>query len=175
MKRTLFAIVLALALSGCTTDNGEGVASVSGTGAAQQSANPSQPAADPEERVRQFVACLRDQGLDVPDPDPGDENGKSVLRFDDAGIDKATFNAAMEKCQQYLPQGEENHQMTPEEIELQRAFAQCMRNNGYPQFPDPDPQDGQFKNLEIDKNDTNVRATVDKCRGEHPSSPGAKK
>ena len=54
------------------------------------------------------------------------------------------------------------------------AFAQCMRDNGLPDYPDPDPQGQSGAGHEaFDPNDPKVKAATEKCRnllpggGEH--------
>jgi hypothetical protein len=175
MKVFLFApavllVLVGFGLGGCSRDDGDGVATAPGA-TAQVTANPSAPAADPAERVRQFVACMRAEGIDVPDPAPGDATGKSALQFDESSGDKAKVGAAMEKCVQYLPQGGEPEQMSPEELARAQQFAQCMRENGVPDFPDPDPN-GRFgpgSSVRINKDDPAFQAAIEKC------NQGAKK
>jgi hypothetical protein len=160
------AAALLLAAGGCAKQpGGEGVASAGGVGA-EQSADPARPAANPQERVLQFVACMRANGVDLPDPEPGDVNGKTALRFDETGMEKTKVVAAMEKCEQYLPEGGANDKVTPAEIEGMRRFAQCMRDNGVANWPDPLP-DGSFDGDQlsgVSKDDPAVRAIMDKCR-----------
>jgi hypothetical protein len=169
MRFTMFAIAVLLAVGGCAKPpEGEGVASAgSGAGvSAQQSADPNKPSDNPEERVRQFVSCMRANGIDMPDPEPGDTTGKSALRLEAMGADKAKIAPAMEKCRHFMPVGGENVRLTPEQLENARRFAQCMRDNGAPTWPDPDA-DGNFKadNLaELNRNDPGVRAAIEKCR-----------
>lgn len=176
-----FVIITATALmvlaAGCSKQpDGEGVASAGGGVAAQQSGESIRPADNPAERVRQFVACMRENGVNVPDPEPGDTVGKSAMQFDDTGLDKAKVNAAMEKCIRYLPGGGENFIMTPEQIEATRRMAQCMRENGVPNFPDPLP-DGSFDGdqmSQINKNDPAFLTARDKCREAGPGAGGKK-
>ena len=160
----------ALAVSGCAKPpEGEGVASAGSVAgvSAQQSADPDRPSDNPDERVRQFVSCMRANGVDVPDPEPGDKTGKTALRFESvSGVDKSKLVAAMEKCNKYLPAGGQTLRLTPEELEQARQFAQCMRENGVPNWPDPDA-DGTFKTdslAEIKKDDPSVQAAIEKCR-----------
>ena len=166
MKFVIVATALVLAVSGCAKQpTGEGVASAGG-GSPQQSADPERPSDNPDERGRQFVACMRAHGVDLPDPEPGDKTGKTALRFEAGEIDKSKLAPAMEKCNKYLPAGGENLRLTPEQLESARRFAQCMRDNGVPNWPDPDPE-GKFKTGDltvISKDDPVVRATIAKCR-----------
>jgi len=159
----------ALAVSGCAKPpEGEGVASAGSVAgvSAQQSADPDRPSDNPDERVRQFVSCMRANGVDVPDPEPGDKTGKTALRFEPGEIDKDKLVPAMEKCNKYLPAGGESVRLTPEQLEGARRFSQCMRENGVPNWPDPDA-DGIFRTgglTEIKKDDPAVQAAIEKCR-----------
>ncbi|WP_117215077.1 hypothetical protein [Allorhizocola rhizosphaerae] len=159
--------VLALGVLGaCAQPETEGVATASGQ-TNQVSNDPDKPADNPEERTKQFVECLRAEGLDVPDPELGDGTGKTALRFLAEGgkIDKAKFGPAMEKCSKYMPEGGRNVQLTPEQLEQARKFAQCMRDNGVSDWPDPDPATGGFAGgVQVNKDDPNLRTAIDKCR-----------
>lgn len=166
----IFFTALALVASGCAkSPTGEGVASAGGI-SAQQSADPERPSDNADERVRQFVTCMRANGVDVPDPEPGDATGKTALRFETGSgsgeIDKSKLMPAMEKCNKYLPAGGRDIRLTPEQLEGARRLAQCMRDNGVPAWPDPDA-DGNFKTdslTVISKDDPAVQAALEKCR-----------
>jgi len=172
MKKTrppwvALAVVLLAATGACSKPAAEGVATAGGQVTRGQ-ADPSRPADDPQERVRQFIQCMRDQGIDVPDPEPGNRTGKSALRFATGEIDKAVLGPAMEKCNEFLPEGGAPPQPTPEQIERQRRFAQCMRDNGVP-WPDPDPQTGGFQAgdaVPLRKDDPATMAALEKCRSQ---------
>jgi hypothetical protein len=155
--------VLAFATGACSKPSGEGVATAGG-GNSQTQTNPSAASDNPAERVRQFVECMRAEGVDLPDPEPGDNTGKTSLRFAYDAKDKNEIGSAMEKCNEFLPQGGERLPRTPEQIEQNRVFARCVRENGIPDFPDPGP-DGEFSaDAGINKEDPAVRAAIDKCR-----------
>ncbi len=162
----LLALTAPSALNACAKQDGEGIPTANGQGG-QAHNDPDKPSDNPEERVRQFVGCMRAEGIDVPDPEPGDATGKSALRFAHEGsIDKTKLSKAMEKCDRFMPGGGENVRLTPEQIDAQRAFAQCMRDNGHLDWPDPDPRTGGFgADFQVNKDDPNVRATIEKCRG----------
>jgi hypothetical protein len=53
------------------------------------------------------------------------------------GTDKKKFEAAQEACKQFMPDGGQVHKPTAEELEQVRQMAKCMRENGVPNFPDP--------------------------------------
>jgi hypothetical protein len=118
-------------LAGCTgpDDAGNQVASGNGTGsAADVSATAS---AGPD--LAKWTKCLRDNGVDVKDPEPG---GAVTLP-----MDSPATRQALEKCKQY--QGGERGSTgfdpnDPEQQEQRRKFAKCMRDAGV-DWPDPDP------------------------------------
>jgi len=97
---------------------------------------------DGEEAILGFVACLRDNGLDLPDPQFGPEGPRfadpSVLMRID--FRSAEFLDAVEACQDYLAalQPEIDPEQQAEQNEQLLAFAECMRREGI-DFPDPDP------------------------------------
>jgi hypothetical protein len=97
------------------------------------------------EAMRKVVACLRDQGLDVSDPDA---KGRIVFGGDLARLKQdPAFAAAQQRCREIWPPVPEElvdkPQRTPEQIEASRQYAKCMRANGAPDFPDPGA-DGYF-------------------------------
>lgn len=158
-------LLLLIAVSACSPAQQEGIPTAGGQVQNQNAS--AKPADDPAERGRQFVACMRAEGVEVPDPEPGDTSGKSALRFEDGNIDKFKLSAALEKCSVYLPQGGEPGRMSPQRLEAARRLAVCMRENGVPQWPDPDA-DGNFKagdaGPEVDKDNPAVRSALEKCR-----------
>lgn len=141
--RMLALLVFGLALSGAVAacgggSDGPGVATA-GSGSAGASAAPS-ASLDNADRQRAFATCMRDNGVDLPDPDPGG----SGLRLDLPGAGGEKFDAALEKCRHLLPNGGESRQLNPEEVERYRKFADCMREHGV-DLPDPDPASGRVR------------------------------
>jgi hypothetical protein len=142
MRRILVAVPLLLlaALTACSGDGeeGPGVATVGNNASASASPDPSAPAADEEERKRQFTDCMRAEGVEIDDFKT--DGGEVAIR-----ADKKETEAAMQKCRQYLPNGGEPPKLSSEDIEKMREYAQCMRENGAPEFPDPDPETGRVE------------------------------
>ncbi|MGI5212870.1 hypothetical protein [Plantactinospora sp. CA-290183] len=165
MSGTLLVLplFLGLAVAGCagSGSDGEGVATAGG-GAAGPSPSASAVALSDEDRGREFAKCMRENGIDMPDPEPG-----GGLRMRKApGGDEEKMQAAMEKCRSLLPNGGTGMKLDPEQVEKVRQLARCMRENGVPNFPDP-AADGSIDlktvdNLDLD--DPNVRAAMEKCR-----------
>jgi hypothetical protein len=109
---------------------------------------PAQPAGDEtglpgEEAELAHAQCMRDHGIDWPDPEFVD--GEWELRLDDdIDLESPAYKAAEAECaqvqQEALPEG---NGMNPDERahmeeEMDRAleFAACMRDQGL-DFPDP--------------------------------------
>ena len=121
--------------------SGSNIASAGGKSSA--SAHPT-ASVDPQEQARQFAQCMRDHGVDVPDPDTaGGPNGGPV-RITASGGPPAGMDAAMEACKDKLPNGGTPPSLDPQQQEQLRAFAQCMRDHGV-DMPDPDPNSGGLR------------------------------
>jgi hypothetical protein len=129
MKTTWLIAALAAAVllvAGCGGDD-----SPAESGAASgSSASSDDPAA-------RFAQCMRENGVpDFPDP----QNGRLTLRGGPgSGLDPNSpeFQQAQQACRDLMPQG---GQVAGQDDELQARmleYAKCMRENGVPDFPDP--------------------------------------
>jgi hypothetical protein len=141
MRNTILAVsalAAGLILTGCGADEpGAQVASGSG---GQSTVSSSAPTSAPaslsrDEMAVKFTQCLRENGLNVPDPEPGKG---PMLRFDkNSGVTQEKVQQAMEACRQYDPQAQGS--ANPQQQENGRKYADCMRKNGVEKFPDPKP------------------------------------
>ncbi|MFI6333216.1 hypothetical protein ACIBBG_33725 [Micromonospora chersina] len=134
-RQMAVAVMAALALSGCGSNatDAPGVASAGGSPSAVASADPITAYVDGQ---RAWVKCLRAEGVDVSDPDP-----KGSVSFNGNPKKDPKFLTASQKCfslQQPRP-AEPNDKVSAEDLEIARRYAQCMRANGVPEFPDPGP------------------------------------
>jgi hypothetical protein len=95
------------------------------------------------EAKRAWVACLRDRGIEVTDPDA---KGRTEFVGRVVKTDPKMM-AAQKACNRLLPavprELEERPVLSAEEKELHRRYSTCMRSNGAPDFPDPGP-DGYY-------------------------------
>lgn len=173
MRRQLasVAVVLALALAGCGGNDDEqdsGVATAGGGAAAAPSASASSAASDADQQLK-FTQCLRDNGLDVPDPEPG--SSRPNINFGD--IDQDKLQAALEKCRTLMPNGGQGQQLDPAQVEQRRKLAQCIRENGFPDFPDPDANGNiSPQSLNLDRNDPKLQAAFTACQQYVPNFGG---
>lgn len=139
-------LVLALVAMACGGSTGPEVASLeSADPGANAGASPT-PSTDPEEAALAFAECMRDHGIDMPDPEI-DANGNMRVTIGGGGpgeIDRETMDAAQEACRELLPGGgfggPGGRELTPEDQERILAFTACMREHG---IDIPDPQFGE--------------------------------
>ena len=161
-------LALLLAVTACAEQpGGQGVASVGNASSGPSATAIPAAGLSRQERALKFVQCMREQGIDLPDPDP--ETGRVMMRFG-PGTDRAKVEAAQEACKAYSPSGEGPGQGDPQAAENMRKFAQCMRDNGVPHFPDP--EGGMVR---IDKSmaeDPDFAAAQQKCGDQFLPSRG---
>lgn len=171
------ALSLALVACGGGDDGDDGVATLGdGEAAAGASASPS---VDPEDALAEFAECMRENGVeDFPDPQI-DENGGITIGIGDgepgegrpSDVDRETLEVAMQECQPLLPQGGGPGEISEEDrAAFQDAmieYAQCMRDNGIEEYPDPEfSGGGAFQEIGegVDPNSDEFRAADETCR-----------
>ena len=114
-------------------------ASTLASGGATTSAGSTAPGDVPSQALA-FARCMRANGVpNFPDPQPG-----RGLMFSASGLNLGApaVQAAQVKCRKLLPgggppvPGSQTHP-SAQTLEKLRMIAQCMRQHGVPQFPDP--------------------------------------
>ncbi len=123
------------------------------------------------DKRRAYALCMRNNGVpNFPDPNP---NGEYGAGHEAISRDDPTFKAANEKCRDLLPAGDKHDVVGPEAVQNLVKFAQCMRDNGVPDFPDPGA-DGKFPRDAEQKahNDPKFQAASEKCRKDLPQHGG---
>ena len=130
MTRPLIALALiALIATGCGETPTE-------TGAA------SETAAAKSKAVR-FSECMRRSGVsEFPDPEPsGELTIDGVLNGSGLDSESAAWKQAISACKDLQPSGFTGRKATPKEQDQRLLFAQCIREHGVTDFPDPAPGD----------------------------------
>lgn len=147
-RRTFAALavvpILAFALAACGSADAPGVASA-GNGSPSATGEDT-PSLTPEEMSVKFTSCMRENGVDMPDPGEGGDlstgGGVDVIGSTVVGSGgMLATDEALAACKQYMPNGGEVTEMAPEDVEAMRLYATCMRENGV-DMPDPDPASG---------------------------------
>jgi hypothetical protein len=92
-----------------------------------------------QEQAMKFAQCMRDNGVsEFPDPGAsgaltidGIANGSSL------DTNSAAFEQALGACKDLEPEGFTGGRRSAEQQEAALKFAQCIRDNGVKDFPDP--------------------------------------
>jgi hypothetical protein len=96
---------------------------------------------DPDEAMLAFAKCMREHGIDMPDPET-DGNGRGRVTFNGKPGDETKMDAAQKACQKYMAAAGPGALDPEDRQKLQDAmlaFARCMRAKGIDM---PDPQTG---------------------------------
>jgi hypothetical protein len=137
MGLLLGLLVLALAVAGCGSGGkSNGVASL-GDGKATTATTSTGGSQDERRAARSFARCMRQHGIDLPDPNPDIQWGQ---------LNQAPgWDAAWQACRQLLPASavQQDVPPSPQELGQLRAFAVCMRAHGI-DMSDPDPKTGNM-------------------------------
>src|SRR4029079_1516174 len=141
----LLAGVLALGACGGGSDGKGAVASLSGKSAASGSSRSSkQSTASLRTQLLAYAQCMRDNGVDFPDPQ-FDSDGRPQFNRQNGGAfgdlrNNPSFEKARTACASKRPDFAGQFQLTPEQQAQARTnllkFAKCMRSKGV-DFPDP--------------------------------------
>jgi hypothetical protein len=133
---TAALVTLVAACSGSPSVTGS-FTSPSGSTNATGSSNTAVTASSP---LLAFSQCMRSQGVpNFPDPQPGTNNAK-FPSAQQLGVSSSKYQATQTACQHLLPAGIDDQFPAAEVQELligMRAFSQCMRSHGEPNWPDP--------------------------------------
>ncbi|HEY5986311.1 MAG TPA: hypothetical protein VIV12_08050 [Streptosporangiaceae bacterium] len=123
MFKTLFAVAALVLVTGCGTRG-----------------TPGASATDEHDQVLKYVKCLREHGVNAPDPPAGED----TIRIQ--GASPAQEEAARQACKQHAPEqvgGEDSSEQSDKLLKI----ARCMRAHG---VSVADPQPGQGLNLPKD-------------------------
>ncbi|MFG1690303.1 hypothetical protein ACGFNP_59855 [Nonomuraea sp. NPDC049269] len=127
-------LVLALAACGQSKAADDGIASA-GKGTATPTASRSVSETDRQAAQLKFAQCMREHGVNMPDPGA---DGSVMLR-QKKGEDPSKMKKAMEACQPLMKDviGDKvNQPMDPKQRDQMVKFARCMREHGV-DMPDP--------------------------------------
>ena len=132
---------------------------------------PPRSATDREKAVK-FAECMRANGVrDFPDPDP-----KGEINF---GVDVTpeVWTKAVDACKALKPPGALSSKRTPKEQSASLRFAQCVRDHGVKDFPDPVNGEPLIDTTKIPSSNkpggmTILNAATNKCGGILKKSAG---
>jgi len=86
-----------------------------------------------------FAECMRDNGVsECPDPDAtGEMTIYGVVNGSSLNPSSAVWKEAIDACKDLQPPGFTGHKRGAEQQDAALEFAQCIRDNGVKDFPDP--------------------------------------
>jgi hypothetical protein len=168
--RLLAAALLAagaLAVGACGGDDGAGGA----TSAADRQR-------EAREAALNYARCMREHGVDVPDPSFEGDGIKQSGPTED--VPRAKVDDAENACKKYMEDIEPPNLSDEQQEEFKKAAlanARCMREHGIENFPDPTfGEDGRAtiridKNSGIDEDDPDFKKAQEACKGTLPKKP----
>jgi hypothetical protein len=159
-------IAMVVLISGC----GSSAPASTGTGGASSGANNT---TTNHQKAVKFAQCMRNNGISsFPDPPAsgkltidGIANGSSL------DPNAPAFKQAISACKDLEPPGFMGQKATPKQMDARLKFAQCMRDSGVKDFPDPTPNGPLIDTDRIPslagkdpRSDPELNAAMHKCR-----------
>jgi hypothetical protein len=158
--RPLVALALvALISAGC----GSNAPSETGTAGSTGSTGGSTKLTARDEAVK-FAECIRAHGVsDFPDPDAKNQFAYGV------SVSPAVWKQATTACKDLQPPGTLSSKRTPKQQSASLRFAQCVRDHGVKDFPDPVNGEPMIDTYKIPSSNkpggmTILNAATQKCR-----------
>ena len=121
-----------------------------------------------------FAECMRKNGVrEFPDPDAaGNLTIDQIANGSSLDTNSAAFRQAISACRDLEPPGFTGSKRTPEQQQAALEFAQCVRDNGVRDFPDPDPDGPMIDTNRIPsaagrggRDIPGLQEAMQKCRG----------
>jgi hypothetical protein len=134
--RPLAAFAMVALISVISAGCGSNAPSESGAASSTRTATSTSSGADKKLTARdkavKFAECIRAHGVrDFPDP-----NEKNQFEYG-VSVTPAVWTKAVDACKDLQPPGTLSAKRTPKQQSDSLRFAQCIRNNGVKDFPDP--------------------------------------
>jgi len=157
----LLAALYLAALAACSQATDAGIPSAGES----QEAEPTASAPAPADAALTYSQCMREHGLtEFPD---ADAEGRIKLKLGTIDPDAAVFRSAGDACRHLAPEGWGDAAASPGDAEVMLEFARCLRANGVPEYPDPDPNAGLQIRIgpgsALDPNDPKVKTALESC------------
>ncbi len=141
---------------------GAGCSNASNNDAARSS-DAANTTADNGDQGVKFAECMRENGVgDFPDPNASGQFEYGV------SVSPAVWKRTLDACKDLQPPGTLSADRTPEEQSAALEFAQCVRDNGVEDFPDPVEGEPLIDTTRIPSSDTPegmtiLNAATEKC------------
>ncbi|GAA0378148.1 hypothetical protein Acor_44170 [Acrocarpospora corrugata] len=159
-------VAIPLFLAACGSQAPEtGIASAAGATTSATAA----PSPTSSGDALKFAQCMRENGVDMPDPEPG---GNQVMIRQKKGQEAVT-EKALKACEQYQPVIDAKKVDDGKLQDSMMKFAQCMRDNGV-DMPDPQVEGGRVKmgGPGMDPESPTTKKAMEICRPLMGNGPG---
>ena len=132
--------------------------------------------ADDQPDATAAARCMREQGIDIPDP----QGGQGVQKLElPEGVTEEQLRTAQKKCEDKMPKLPGQDETDPEQLaemhDQAMKFAVCMRKEGL-DYPDPVLENGRLliKTSRLAPSDPAMQKAIEACRDHLPTPPGQK-
>ncbi|HVA10077.1 MAG TPA: hypothetical protein VNG12_25425 [Acidimicrobiales bacterium] len=137
------------------------------------SSSGSNTAANVQKAVK-FAECMRNNGVsDFPDPNASGEFTYGIPAGSSLNPSSAAWQQAIAACKDLEPPGFTPKTLTTQQIAARVRFAQCMRANGMPNFPDP-TNNGPLISVPHAQSNSQLQSALGKCRNLLAAAVGGK-
>jgi hypothetical protein len=170
VRRTTWAaaaLAIVAVSAGCGSTGGNHTASTAGTAGSGATGTSTIRA-----KAVKFAECVRANGVSAfPDPDAsGALTIDAVANGASLDTDSAAFRQALSTCKGLEPAGFTGRKRSAQQQKAALRFAQCIRDNGVKEFPDPGPDDPMIDTRRIPSSGmpggmSILHAAMQKCRG----------
>ncbi len=175
LRRLAVLLVLIVIAAACGGDDEPAVEEVASLNDGQAGADQPTERLSFEDAVLGFTQCMRANGVDMPDLQVDAEGQPRIpaAALSDIDTESAEFTSAFVECASILTDaGVVSLQSDPELLGVVQDqltdFAACMRANGVPDFPDPNPAfDGSgspFPLSALNPSDPRLVDALDACQ-----------
>lgn len=153
----LLAVAVAVALAGSgacggSDDDDDGAATPTTNGGSAATGS-----ADADAQALVFAQCMRDNGVDMPDPGPGQDAFFDAFHGVVDQYDQATIQGAIGACDGFFPTYVAGAHGGDSEATL--ALADCLRKQGL-DVPDNLFEDGSLRDIDRDE----LQSALEACR-----------
>jgi hypothetical protein len=161
----LIAMVVLISACGSSAPAGTGSGGGGGGGGGGD------PTASAHAKAVKFAECIRSNGVsEFPDPDASGQFAYGIPSYSSPlNPSSAAWQHAIGACKTLEPPRFMPTQFTPKQLSARLKFAQCVRANGVPDFPDPTAT-GPLVNVSNGSSIPGLHATIQKCIRLNPAA-----
>jgi hypothetical protein len=163
----LISMVVPISACGSSAPAGTGT----GTGSGSGGGGGGDPTATVHAKAVKFAECIRSNGVsEFPDPDASGQFAYGIPSYSSAlNPSSAAWQHAIGACKNLEPPSFMPTHFTPTQRAARLKFAQCVRANGVPDFPDPTAT-GPLVDVSNGSSIPGLHAAIQKCIRLNPAA-----